>query len=110
MGVHRTWHPQRTANNNTFSRTRPGSLFELTDNVLQTTQHILLHAPRYELFEWDTYFGALMLSYDAASLDAGLSSLIQITKSKTLGPKLDGHGFVPGYSKGGRWCVAGWSA
>ena len=26
-----------------------------------------------------------------------------MTKGKTLGPQLDGHGFVPGYSKGGRW-------
>eukprot|EP01052_Picozoa_sp_SAG31_P050182 SAG31_NODE_11340_length_1040_cov_1.783209_1_plen_32_part_10 len=25
-----------------------------------------------------------------------ISSLIQVTKGKTLGPKLDGHGFVPG--------------
>ena len=57
----------------------------------------------YELFEWDTYFGATMLSYDKRLLPIALSSLIQITKSKTLGKNLDGHGFVPGYSKGGRW-------
>ena len=57
----------------------------------------------YELFEWDTYFGSLMLSFDRASLPYALSSIIQITKSKTLGPRLDGKGFVPGYSKGGRW-------
>ena len=56
----------------------------------------------YEIFEWDTYFGALMLSFDpAAGLPLALSSLIQVTKGKTLGPRLDGKGFVPGYSKGG---------
>jgi hypothetical protein len=38
-----------------------------------------------------------------AGLDLAVSSLVQVTKGKTLGPKLDGHGFVPGYSKGGRW-------
>eukprot|EP00041_Stephanoeca_diplocostata_P029430 m.868267 g.868267 ORF g.868267 m.868267 type:complete len:949 (-) comp23560_c0_seq2:326-3172(-) len=57
----------------------------------------------YEIFEWDTYFGALMLSYDARALGLAVSSLIQVTKGKTLGPYLDGHGFVPGYSKGGIW-------
>jgi hypothetical protein len=58
----------------------------------------------YEIFEWDTYFGALMLSYDgAAGLALAISSIVQVTKGKTLGPNLDGHGFVPGYSKGGRW-------
>jgi len=60
-------------------------------------------AQPFELFEWDTQFGALMLSMDAAALPLAVSSLIQIIKSKTLGPQLDGHGFVPGYSKGGRW-------
>ena len=50
----------------------------------------------------DTYFGALMLSHDrqGSSMGLAVSSLIQITKAKTLGPQLDGHGFVPGYSKG----------
>ena len=57
----------------------------------------------YEIFEWDTYFGALLLSFDAKSMPLAISSLIQVTKGKTLGPLLDGHGFVPGYSKGGRW-------
>lgn len=57
----------------------------------------------YELFEWDTYFGALMLSSSQEGLPLALSSIIQVTKSKTLGPQLDGHGFVPGYNKGGRW-------
>ena len=56
----------------------------------------------------DTYFGALMLSRDSRSLDLALSSLIQITKAKTLGPKLDGHGFVPGYSKGGAISAPFW--
>ena len=60
-------------------------------------------AQPYELFEWDTYFGATMLSFSEELLPLALSSLIQITKSKTMGPQLDGHGFVPGYSKGGRW-------
>ena len=57
----------------------------------------------YELFEWDTYFGAAMLAWDTAGLPLAVSSLVQVTKGKTLGPLLDGHGFVPGYSKGGRW-------
>lgn len=56
-----------------------------------------------ELFEWDTFFGSLMLSFDRASLPLAISSVVQVIKSKTLGPNLDGHGFVPGYSKGGRW-------
>jgi hypothetical protein len=60
-------------------------------------------AQPYELFEWDTYFGATILSYTPQLLPLALSSMIQITKSKTMGPQLDGHGFVPGYSKGGRW-------
>ncbi len=43
-----------------------------------------------------------MLSHDrqGSSMGLAVSSLIQITKAKTLGPNLDGHGFVPGYSKG----------
>ena len=57
----------------------------------------------YELFEWDTFFGALMLSIHKNGVDTAISSLIQIIKSKTLGPALDGHGFIPGYSKGRRW-------
>eukprot|EP00935_MAST-01C_sp_MAST-1C-sp1_P000797 g797.t1 len=60
-------------------------------------------AQPYELFEWDTYFGAAMLAFAPELLPLALSSAIQITKSKTMGPLLDGHGFVPGYSKGGRW-------
>lgn len=60
-------------------------------------------AQPYELFEWDTYFGARMLATDQRGLALGLSSFIQITKSKTIGPELNLHGFVPGYSKGGRW-------
>ena len=42
-------------------------------------------AQPYELFEWDTYFGALMLSFEREYLPYALSSIIQITKSKTLG-------------------------
>ena len=74
--------------------------------VVTTRDHQNDHRPLPlpdELFEWDTYFNALMLSWDNRSVELGLSSLIQITKAKTLGPNLDGHGFVPGYSKGGRW-------
>jgi len=44
-----------------------------------------------------------MLSFDRSALPLALSTLIQVVKSKTLGPNLDGHGFVPGYSKGKRW-------
>ena len=57
----------------------------------------------YEIFEWDTYFGATMLSSAPEGLAIALSSLIQVTKTKTVGPRLDLRGFVPGYSKGGRW-------
>ena len=60
-------------------------------------------AQPYEIFEWDTFFGAMMLSSDARGLALALSSLIQVVKSKTVGPALDLHGFVPNYSKGGRW-------
>jgi hypothetical protein len=44
-----------------------------------------------------------ILSYTPQLLPLALPLVIQITKSKAMGPKLDGHGFVPGYSKGGRW-------
>ena len=39
-------------------------------------------AQPYELFEWDSYFGATMLSFDERALPLALSTLIQVTKSK----------------------------
>lgn len=32
-----------------------------------------------------------------------MSTLVQTVKGKTLGPRLDGHGFIANYNKGGQW-------
>ena len=53
----------------------------------------------YEIFEWDSMFSALMLQASHAGFDLAVSTLVQVMKGKTMGPNLDGKGFVPNYNK-----------
>lgn len=85
------------------------TVFSPVSSVPNTRLHGLVDADKIQFGGCrDTYFGALMLSHDRQGSTMGLavSSLIQVTKAKTLGPYLDGHGFVPGYSKGCARCVS----